>query len=207
MGMVKRLVDIDDDSLERARRVLGTGTMKATVNRALQEVIDLDRRRRFLDRVVASDESISMMTRSWIMPGADPGRYLIDKSALATAVDPLVGERLRRLSESGLLATCSIVDLEVLYSARSSEDCDAIADELAGFEHIPIDETVLERARSVQRLLASIGQHRLSVPDLIIAAAAEANGATVLHYDRDFERISAVTGQAHECVAALGSIN
>ena len=53
--MVKRLVDIDDDALERARRVLGTGTMKDTVNRALQEVIDLDRRRRFLNRVVVSD--------------------------------------------------------------------------------------------------------------------------------------------------------
>lgn len=54
-GIVKRPVDIDDDSLERARRVLGTGTMKDTVNRALQEVIDLDRCRRFLDRVLASD--------------------------------------------------------------------------------------------------------------------------------------------------------
>ena len=53
--MVKRLVDIDDQALDRARRVLGTGTMKDTVNRALQEVIDLDRRRRFLDRIVASD--------------------------------------------------------------------------------------------------------------------------------------------------------
>ena len=53
--MVKRLVDIDDQALDRARRVLGTGTMKDTVNRALQEVIDLDRRRRFLDRIVVSD--------------------------------------------------------------------------------------------------------------------------------------------------------
>ncbi|MFV9673254.1 MAG: type II toxin-antitoxin system VapB family antitoxin [Acidimicrobiia bacterium] len=53
--MVKRLVDIDDAALDRARRVLGTGTMKDTVNRALQEVIDLDRRRRFLNRIAASD--------------------------------------------------------------------------------------------------------------------------------------------------------
>jgi len=67
--MVKRLVDIDDDALERARRVLGTGTMKDTVNRALQEVIDLDRRRRFLNRVVVS-EGIDLgddgtMDRAW----------------------------------------------------------------------------------------------------------------------------------------------
>jgi len=53
--MVKRLVDIDGDALDRAQRILGAGTMKDTVNRALQEVIDLDRRRRFLDRVVTSD--------------------------------------------------------------------------------------------------------------------------------------------------------
>ncbi len=53
--MVKRLVDIDGDALDRAQRILGAGTMKDTVNRALQEVIDLDRRRRFIDRVVTSD--------------------------------------------------------------------------------------------------------------------------------------------------------
>ncbi len=141
------------------------------------------------------------------MPGVDLGRYLVDKSALARAGDALVGSRLRRLSESGLLATCSIVDLEVLYSARSREDYAAMADELAGFEHIPIDETVMDRAKAVQRSLSAVGQHRLPIPDLIIAAAAEAGGATVLHYDRDFERISAVTGQAHEWVAIPGSIN
>ncbi len=55
VGMVKRLVDIDGDALDRAQRILGAGTMKDTVNRALQEVIDLDRRRRFIDRVVTSD--------------------------------------------------------------------------------------------------------------------------------------------------------
>ncbi|MCL1693240.1 MAG: type II toxin-antitoxin system VapB family antitoxin [Actinomycetia bacterium] len=67
--MVKRLVDIDDDALDRARRVLGTGTMKETVNKALQEVIDLDRRRRFLDRVIASDgldlDDDEVMSDAW----------------------------------------------------------------------------------------------------------------------------------------------
>ncbi len=70
--MVKRLVDIDDDALDRARRVLGTGTMKDTVNRALQEVIDLDRRRRFLDRIVASDgldlDDDEVMEDAWRRP-------------------------------------------------------------------------------------------------------------------------------------------
>jgi len=141
------------------------------------------------------------------MPGADPDRYLVDKSALARAPHPVVGERLRRLAKSGMLVTCSIVDLEVLYSARSREDYDDIADELAGFEHISIDEMVMGRAGAIQRSLAMIGQHRLPIPDLIIAAAAEAGEATVLHYDRDFERIAAVTGQPHEWVTTPGSID
>ena len=69
VGMVKRLVDIDDDALDRAQRILGAATMKDTVNRALQEVIDLDRRRRFLDRIVASDgvdlDDDEAMDRAW----------------------------------------------------------------------------------------------------------------------------------------------
>ena len=45
------------------------------------------------------------------------------------------------------------------------------------------------------------------VPDLLIAAAAEANGLTVLHYDADFDRISAVTGQRSEWVVPAGSVD
>ncbi|MGI8875619.1 MAG: type II toxin-antitoxin system VapB family antitoxin [Egibacteraceae bacterium] len=37
--MVKRLVDIDDDVLEEARRVLGASTIKETVNTALEETV------------------------------------------------------------------------------------------------------------------------------------------------------------------------
>ena len=36
--MTKRLIDIDDDLLTQARTILDTGTMKDTVNRALEEV-------------------------------------------------------------------------------------------------------------------------------------------------------------------------
>ena len=49
--MTKRLVDIDDSLLREAQQLLGAETMKETVNRALGEVIDLDRRRRLLDRM------------------------------------------------------------------------------------------------------------------------------------------------------------
>jgi predicted nucleic acid-binding protein len=48
-------------------------------------------------------------------------------------------------------------------------------------------------------LLAVRGQHRApSIPDLIIAATAELAGLTILHLDKDFDVIAAVTGQALE---------
>lgn len=36
--MTKRLIDIDDDLLTQARTILDTGTMRDTMNRALEEV-------------------------------------------------------------------------------------------------------------------------------------------------------------------------
>ncbi|HEY0806728.1 MAG TPA: PIN domain-containing protein [Pseudonocardiaceae bacterium] len=45
------------------------------------------------------------------------------------------------------------------------------------------------------------------LPDLLIAAAAERRGLTVLHYDRDFELIADVTGQQHEWVVLRGTID
>jgi predicted nucleic acid-binding protein len=51
----------------------------------------------------------------------------------------------------------------------------------------------------VQEALTERGQHRSAGPvDLMVAAAAELQGLTLLRRDRDFERIAAVTGQALE---------
>ncbi len=53
-----------------------------------------------------------------------------------------------------------------------------------------------DRALEVQMLLADRCQHRgPSIPDLIIAAAAELSGLTILHVDKDFDTITAITGQ------------
>ncbi|MEX1124567.1 MAG: type II toxin-antitoxin system VapB family antitoxin [Acidimicrobiia bacterium] len=40
--MTKRLVEIDDALLERARSVAGTATLKATVETALKRLVDQD---------------------------------------------------------------------------------------------------------------------------------------------------------------------
>lgn len=66
----------------------------------------------------------------------------------------------------------------------------------------------VRRALEVQAMLAERSQHRgASIPDLLIAACAEQTGLTVLHYDRDFERIAKLTGQPVQWVVPRGSVS
>jgi len=55
--MTKRLIDVDDAKLETVRALLGTRTLKATVDSAFDEVLALDERRRglLLERGVDPD--------------------------------------------------------------------------------------------------------------------------------------------------------
>ncbi|MFN7961306.1 MAG: PIN domain nuclease [Thermoanaerobaculia bacterium] len=134
-------------------------------------------------------------------------RFLIDTSALARMPVPAVREVLAPLLESGEAATCSVIDLEVLYSARNSEDYEEIRHRRAlAYTPVPVGEETLARALEVQRELARRGRHRVAIPDLIIAAAAEVSHLTVLHYDRDFDQIAEVTGQPTQWVVPRGSV-
>ena len=133
--------------------------------------------------------------------------YLIDRSALARMQHPAVEGRLAPIIESGDAATCSIVELEVLYSTRNRKEHSRVrARRALAYRKVELTEAVFNRAIDVQGLLADRGRHRLPIPDLIIAAAAEAARMTVLHYDADFDAIAAVTGQDMEWVAPRGSL-
>jgi hypothetical protein len=48
VDVTKRLIVVDDSKLNEVRQLLGTQTLKATVDAALDEVLALDRRRRAL---------------------------------------------------------------------------------------------------------------------------------------------------------------
>lgn len=64
------------------------------------------------------------------------------------------------------------------------------------------------RAREVQVELLRRGQHRaVSIPDLLVAAVAESERLTVLHYDADFDLVAAVTGQPAEWVLPRGTVD
>jgi len=133
-------------------------------------------------------------------------RYLVDKSALARFPMPTVETRLRPLLEDGDLATCAIVDLEVLYSSRNLADYEEIREERRSLDSAPITPEVMATAMELQHELARRGQHRVPIPDLIISAAALRSSLVVLHYDSDFERIAAVGGARHEWVVPQGSL-
>jgi predicted nucleic acid-binding protein len=127
--------------------------------------------------------------------------WLIDKSALvrlASSADP--AQWAARI-ERGLVRIATVTRLEVGYSARSGPDLRADL-RRSPLAVMPVEyqtPVIEDRAVEVLTLLADRGQHRApSIPDLIIAATAELAGLTVLHFDKDFEIIAAITGQPLE---------
>ena len=135
------------------------------------------------------------------------GLFLVDTSALARVAHAPIADRLRDLGVRGLLASCPTIDLEVLYSARSPDEYVAInARRRDAFTELPLRPEIGDRAREVQGQLARVSQHRAAgVVDLLSAATAEYYGATVLHYDTEFDHIARVTRQPMEWVAPTGS--
>ncbi len=133
--------------------------------------------------------------------------HLLDSSVLTRLHHNLVRKAIEPRTERGELGRAGIGDLEIGYSARSAAEWDRLAEALEAFELVETTADHLRRARQVQRLLAARHQRGRKVPDLLIAAAAEARGLTVLHYDADFDRIAAVTGQSCEWIVPAGSVD
>ncbi|MFF4181609.1 PIN domain nuclease [Streptomyces sp. NPDC001691] len=126
-------------------------------------------------------------------------QFLIDTSALARFMRPDAEQYgWDQAATAGLIATCPITELEFFYSARSTEDrAQGVEDMRALFGWVPVDDRAYTRAWQVQEVLTKRGQHRSAgAVDLVVAATAELQGLTLLHRDRDFECIAAVTGQA-----------
>lgn len=134
--------------------------------------------------------------------------YLADKSALTRSDSrPQVRDVIEPLLLAGRIATCGIVDLELLYSAPSPAIYSELAEVLRSMPRVPVTDDIVDRALEVQAMLASLSQHR-SVPlqDLLVAACAETAGLIVLHYDADYERIATMTGQPVQWVVPRGSV-
>lgn len=132
--------------------------------------------------------------------------FLLDTTVLRRLRAPSVAQRIEELDGAGLART-TMTDLEVGFSARNAEEWDRLAVALGAFRRVEVDSHHFDRARQVQRRLAAEGLKGRKVPDLLIAAVAEAASLTVLHYDADFDLIASVTGQPTEWVVERGSID
>lgn len=126
-----------------------------------------------------------------------PALYLIDTSGVFRILQDKLRQAWSDHLAAGVIATCPVVELEFLYSARSLADRlekRRLLHELFGW--VPMSERAWERAEEVQQLLTEAAMHRSAGPvDLLIAATAERERLTLLSDDRDFTTIAQVTGQ------------
>jgi predicted nucleic acid-binding protein len=134
--------------------------------------------------------------------------YIADKSALARLRHPAVNAVLSPLILAGEVATCGVVELETLYSARSHEDLVRTRLTRArAFPLVHMTQADFDRAAEVMAELARRGRHRsVGIPDLLIAAVAEREQLIVIHYDADYDFVAAVTQQPMEWVVPRGSV-
>jgi predicted nucleic acid-binding protein len=127
--------------------------------------------------------------------------WLVDKSALVRLHASPDAEAWVDRIDRGLVRVTTVTLLEVGFSARSGPDLhDMFVQPPVAM--IPVEyltPSIEDRAVEVQAMLADRGTHRgPAVPDLLVSAAAELAGFTVLHLDKDFELIAEVTGQPVE---------
>ena len=136
-------------------------------------------------------------------------QFLIDKSAFARiASNSVIRSTVADLVIAGRVATCAVIDLEILYSARSASAFHEIRRELSMIPKAPINQDVCERAMEIQYALSKKSMYRsVTLPDLLIAACAKMAGLIVLHYDKDFDVISEITKQETRWIMPRGSIN
>lgn len=125
--------------------------------------------------------------------------WLIDKSAL-NRINEANNEWILRI-QRGLVRISTVTLLEVGFSTRNGADHRSTLGETP-VSSMPVEyltPAIEARAVEIQMLLADRGQHRApSIPDLLIAATAELSKLTVLHVDKDFDLISAITEQSIE---------
>ncbi len=133
--------------------------------------------------------------------------HLVDTSVISRLGASAVRAVIDPLAEAGRVGRAGITDLEVGYGSRNAREWDRDMADLSVFELVETTAEHVQRARQVQRLLAARSQRGRKVPDLLIAAAAEADGLVLLHYDADFDSIANVTGQRCEWIAPAGSID
>jgi predicted nucleic acid-binding protein len=134
--------------------------------------------------------------------------YLADTSVLARLHHPVVAAVLAPLIEAGLVATCGVIEFELGWATRSAAELEQLrTDRDMGYEWLATHDEDWRRALEVQASLWRSGRMRaVGLPDLLIAAVAERERVTILHYDSDYDFIAEITGQLMRWVVPGGSV-
>jgi predicted nucleic acid-binding protein len=134
--------------------------------------------------------------------------HLADTSALARLHRPAVAAVLGPLIEAGLVATCGVVEFGLGWATRTGAEFDEVrADREEGYEWLATREEDWHRALDVQAVLWRTGRVRaVGFPDLLIAAVAERELVTLLHYDSDYDLVAEVTRQPMQWVVPRGTV-
>ncbi|NYI07729.1 PIN domain nuclease [Allostreptomyces psammosilenae] len=141
------------------------------------------------------------------MPSAE--RFLIDTSAAVRIQRPALWSVWGEAVIHGRVAICEPTEVEMLYSARSSREYDELRQALGDlYTRCPVPDDAWRRVRDLQQQLVRHGCHRSAgIADLLVVVTAQWHGLTVLHYDRDFEAVTKVTGQSVRWLAEAGSVD
>jgi len=127
--------------------------------------------------------------------------WLIDKSAYVRLPSGVHQQEWANRVERGLVRVSTVTRLELGFSYRNIDNAqyEVANPPLVSMPLEYINPAIEHRAVEVQMMLTQRGQHRAaSVADLLVAATAEINGLTVLHFDKDFDLIASITGQPVE---------
>lgn len=127
--------------------------------------------------------------------------WLIDKSAYTRISGSPDADLWIDRIERGLVRMSTVTRLEIGYSFRTAAQArlEVASPPLSLMPVEYLTPAAEDRAVELQLLLADRGQHRApSIPDLLVAAAADIAALTVLALDKDFDLIAQISGQPME---------
>jgi predicted nucleic acid-binding protein len=120
---------------------------------------------------------------------------------------PALADWFNAEARSGRVLVCDLVVMELVRLAPNEARARELAERLNAFEAVPMPGLLWSRACEVQLAMAANGDHRRVPPaDLVIAITAELADVPLVHYDRDYERIAAVTKQHHSWFVPDGTL-
>jgi predicted nucleic acid-binding protein len=135
-------------------------------------------------------------------------RLLVDKSAFVRSGHPDVAERYGDALEAGQLYLAPVTELEILYSARSPGDLERVETTFDAYRAVEFDGSLWRVAIQAMRDLAALGplHHRVALPDVLIAVAAQERQLGVLHYDTHYDRLARILEFESVWLATAGDL-